>query len=68
MFGLHKFHFHQAYPMFSCSCATKFQRALEKLFGESFGSPVFVWWRGNQCMKVAIPYMTHNTSLQVHFH
>src|SRR6266516_7780568 len=67
MFGLHKFHFHQAYPMFSCGCAAKFQRSLNKLFGESLGSPILLGWRGNQRMKVAISYMAHNTSFQVHF-
>ena len=47
VFGLHIFHFHQAYSMFACGCATKFQRALDKLFGESLGSPILLGWRGN---------------------
>src|SRR2546425_998379 len=64
MFGFHKFHFDQAYPVFSGSGAAKFQGALDKLFGECLGSPILFGWRGDQRVEVAISDMTHNTSLR----
>ena len=61
MFGFHKFHFDQTYPVFSGSGAAKFQGALDKLFGECLGSPILFRWRSYQSVEVAVTDMTHNT-------